>query len=178
VWLLGVLVALGAVFSRRPTPRLPAGVDAEDLAAGHERSDMQARVVLLGAAGLGLILAVLLVAVTALEALVTGVPPTIGRPADLIQGLQAAPQPTPAPPELEAYPGESLDPYMAAEQQKLSTYRWVDRQSGVVAIPIDRAIDLVAQQGLPARAAAPAAQDEANASPSSASSGRTEEAYP
>ena len=67
---------------------------------------------------------------------------------------------------------------MAAQQQKLKTYRWVDRQAGVVAIPIDRAMDLIAEQGLPARSATPGAVDSGNTSPSSASSGRMEEPYP
>jgi hypothetical protein len=36
----------------------------------------------------------------------------------------------------------------AEQQERLSGYRWIDRQHGVVAIPIDRAIDLVvAEQG-------------------------------
>lgn len=178
VWLLGALVAIGALLSRRPVSRLPAGVDAEDLSAGYERSDMRPRVVLLGALGLLLSLAIVLVAVTTLEAVITGSPPSISRPGDLIGGLQAAPHPTPAAPSLEAEPGQSLEPYMAAEQQKLSTYRWVDRQAGTVAIPIQRAMDIVAQQGLPARSATSTAVDSGSASPSSASSGRVEKAYP
>ncbi|HEY1296352.1 MAG TPA: hypothetical protein VGJ60_25010, partial [Chloroflexota bacterium] len=114
-----------------------------------------------------------------LESVLTGIPATISRPQDLIGGLTAAPQPTPPRPALEAEPGQSLQPYLAAEQQKLSSYRWVDRQSGVVAIPITRAMDLVAQQGLPSRAAPPpGTRDQGATSPSSASSGRVDEAYP
>ncbi len=165
VWLLGALVAVGALLSRRSAPTLPSGVDPEDIAAGYERSDMRPGIVLLGALGLIVALGVILIAVTTLEAVLTGVPPSISRPGDLISGLQAAPRPTPPAPALEAEPGQSLDPYMAAEQQKLSTYRWVDRQAGIVAIPIDRAMDLVAQQALPARTASPTAQDHGNTSP-------------
>jgi hypothetical protein len=48
------------------------------------------------------------------------------------------------------------------ENEILSSYDWVDQKSGVVRIPIDRAMDLLAQQGLPvlpegAGAAAPSA---------------------
>ena len=39
----------------------------------------------------------------------------------------------------------------AAEEQVLTTYGWVDQQKGVVRVPIDRAIDLLAQKGLPSR---------------------------
>ena len=39
----------------------------------------------------------------------------------------------------------------AAEDQMLTSYGWVDPQNGVVRIPIDRAIDLLAQRGLARR---------------------------
>lgn len=178
VWLLGLLVAIGALVSRRPAGRLPPGVDPEDLAAGYELSDMRPGVILGGAIGLVVVVGILLLVVSTLEVVFTGLPPRIGPPVDLIQGLQAAPHPTPPAPELEAEPGQSLQPYLAAEQQKLSSYRWVDRQAGIAAIPIDRAMDLIAQQGLPARTTGTVAQDQGNSSPSSASSGRVDEAYP
>jgi hypothetical protein len=38
------------------------------------------------------------------------------------------------------------------EDRLLHGYAWVDRQAGIVRIPIDDAIDLVASRGLPARA--------------------------
>jgi hypothetical protein len=38
-------------------------------------------------------------------------------------------------------------------QQRLTNYGWVDRNAGKVHIPIDRAIDLLAQRGLPTRPA-------------------------
>jgi hypothetical protein len=39
----------------------------------------------------------------------------------------------------------------ADEDKLLNGYSWVDQAHGVVRIPIDRAMDLVAQRGLPAR---------------------------
>ncbi len=173
------LVVLGALLRRRPVQRLPQGVDPEDIAEGYEHSDISPAVVLASAAGLLIILAVVLVAITSFEAAVTGIQPGLSRPTDLIQGLQAAPAPTPPQPRLEAESGQEYATYLAAEQQKLTTYRWVDRQAGTVAIPVERAIDLLAEQGLPARARpAVAAQDDGARSPSSSSSGRVEEAYP
>jgi hypothetical protein len=35
------------------------------------------------------------------------------------------------------------------EEELLNTYGWVDQKAGVAHIPIDRAMDLIAQQGLP-----------------------------
>jgi len=59
-------------------------------------------------------------------------------------------------PRLEETPVLDLARERAAEEQKLNSYGWVDKSQGVAHIPIDRAIDLLGQQGLPARAAAPA----------------------
>ena len=37
------------------------------------------------------------------------------------------------------------------EAEQVDSYGWIDAQQGLVRIPIDRAIDLVAAQGLPSR---------------------------
>jgi hypothetical protein len=44
------------------------------------------------------------------------------------------------------------------EEQTLSTYDYIDKNAGTVRIPIDRAMDLVAQRGLPVRAQAVSAE--------------------
>lgn len=56
-------------------------------------------------------------------------------------------------PRLQVQPTKELDQYFASENQKLNSYGWVDKPAGVVHIPIDRAMDLIAQRGLPTRGA-------------------------
>jgi hypothetical protein len=114
---------------------------------------MNPAVVAGAAVGLLVMLGLVLLAVTLLGQAVVGTPFTIGRPADLISGLQVAGAPTPPAPALEAESGQTLDPYLSAEQQQLNSYGWVDRSAGIIRIPIDRAIELTAQRGLPARPA-------------------------
>lgn len=55
---------------------------------------------------------------------------------------------TPSP-EVES--GEALRTLRATEEAALTTYGWVDRPNGIVHIPIDRAMDLILQRGLPTR---------------------------
>lgn len=43
------------------------------------------------------------------------------------------------------------------EEQRLSTYGWVDREQGVIHVPVERAIELLADEGL--RVAAPPPED-------------------
>jgi hypothetical protein len=52
----------------------------------------------------------------------------------------------PAGPRLQAVPGDDLSRHMAAQHAKLDSYAWVDRNAGVVRIPIERAIELMASR--------------------------------
>jgi len=55
----------------------------------------------------------------------------------------------PPAPELEVHPREDLLETQAGQQQELETYSWEDRSAGTVRIPIERAMDLLLQKGLP-----------------------------
>jgi hypothetical protein len=57
----------------------------------------------------------------------------------------------PPEPRLEETPIGDLLEMRAAEDKVLSSYAWVDQQNGIVRIPISRAIELLAQRGLPSR---------------------------
>ena len=59
----------------------------------------------------------------------------------------------PPSPRLQTMATQKLDlvKTRAGEDQVLNTYAWVDRKTGVVRIPVDRAIELLAQRGLPVR---------------------------
>ncbi len=69
-----------------------------------------------------------------------------------IHPLADATQPEiPPEPRLQDDPAVDLALFREREQKKLSTYAWIDRANGVVRIPIERAMELVAREGLPAR---------------------------
>lgn len=50
----------------------------------------------------------------------------------------------PPEPRLQSAPIKDLDELRAAENEILTSYGWVDRERGVVRIPIERAIELLA----------------------------------
>ena len=58
-------------------------------------------------------------------------------------------------PQLEKTPIPDLKAVRAAEDEVLTTYGWVDRQKGIVRIPIAKAMDMVVAKGLPVRPSAP-----------------------
>ena len=52
-------------------------------------------------------------------------------------------------PLLQVKPEEDLSAMRVHTATDLQTYAWIDRRAGVVRLPVDRAIDLLAQRGLP-----------------------------
>ncbi len=60
----------------------------------------------------------------------------------------------PPEPRLQTNPREDLQELRAAEQEVLTTYGWVDKNAGIVRIPIEEAIKLTLQKGLPSRSGA------------------------
>ena len=57
----------------------------------------------------------------------------------------------PPNPRLQRDPAEELAEVRQWEDKTLGSYQWIDRETGVFRIPIERAIEIIAQNGLPAR---------------------------
>jgi len=58
----------------------------------------------------------------------------------------------PPAPRLQVDPQTELLNYCSSQVESLTTYGWKDSQAGIVQIPVDRAIDLMVEHPLPARA--------------------------
>jgi hypothetical protein len=114
--------------------------------AGHERTDVHARKVMFF--GLAMILVVvaggLVATVLFYQQWEKGSEDSAASP--LLQVPQSIPEP-----RLQMNPMQDYKVFRAKEQELLASYGWVDRANGVVRIPVDRALDLVAQRGLPKR---------------------------
>ena len=57
-------------------------------------------------------------------------------------------------PRLEKNERTELREFIEDQDRKLAAYDWMDKDKGIVQIPIDRAMDLIVQRGLPVRPAA------------------------
>jgi hypothetical protein len=112
--------------------------------AGHETTDASPFYIGLFALGLVLMIALVL--------------PLLGwifwrfeaaaRRADPAQSPLASDQ-TPPAPRLEAQPAAELASLRRAEHHRLSSYGWIHPQQRVVRVPIERAIEILAERGLP-----------------------------
>ena len=54
-------------------------------------------------------------------------------------------------PTLQTSSRDDLQAFRACEEAQLNEYGWIDKTAGVVRIPIDRAIDILSERGLPVR---------------------------
>ncbi|MDB6033686.1 MAG: hypothetical protein JWM16_4024 [Verrucomicrobiales bacterium] len=67
-----------------------------------------------------------------------------------IRSAVARTVPTFPEPRLQLSPPADMEAFRAKEEGELTTYGWVNQTSGIVRIPIRRAMEIVAQRGLPA----------------------------
>jgi hypothetical protein len=54
-------------------------------------------------------------------------------------------------PRLQVDANKDLRQMRAGEEAVLNSYGWVDKDAGIVKIPVDRAMEILAKKGLPAR---------------------------
>jgi hypothetical protein len=59
----------------------------------------------------------------------------------------------PPEPRLQTNPRDDLAHLRDSEDRLLTSYGWIDRNAGIVRIPIDQAMTLIAERGLPTRPA-------------------------
>lgn len=123
--------------ARQPSPDSPRP-------AGHETSDASPFYVGLFALGLVLLIALVL---AFLGSIYTRFGAAAARK-DPAQSPLAGDQ-TPPEPRLETEPAADLARLRDDEDRRLSHYGWIDRPLGVVRVPIDRAIEILAERGLP-----------------------------
>jgi hypothetical protein len=63
----------------------------------------------------------------------------------------AGPRTLPPEPRLQVRPWEEIQNLRMKEDQVLNTYGWTNKGAGMVRIPIEKAMEIVAQRGLPSR---------------------------
>jgi hypothetical protein len=124
---------------------MPEVKPSGDSSAGHELSDLSPRAIAI----FGIALAATVIACVILAVWI------FGFFAARVTKLDTPPSPlakaaAPAGPHLQVSAPKDLEEMRAAEEKILTSYDWVDRQAGTVRIPIDRAMQLLVERGLPA----------------------------
>ena len=126
------------------------------MAEQHEETDVNIRGIFGFGAGLTLVLIVVYVVVRLMFVYMDRQASTTAAPDfPLAAGHETR---LPPEPRLQTTPRQDLQQLRAREEEKLRTYQWVDRSAGIVRIPIDQAIKLTLERGLPSKTPAAGAR--------------------
>jgi len=121
----------------------PHGIDSTS--RHHEASDVHLQLILLcGIALIMLTTVVLLVAYWLFNDFAARRAKLQVPPSPLAETRQRSPEP-----HLQVAPAQDLQQMRAAEEAVLSSYGWGDQTAGFVRMPIDRALELILERGLP-----------------------------
>lgn len=121
----------------------------ESLKRRHETTDANAKRVMIAGVGFLGIMVVGLLMSWAVYSVMKDRTPNPGAPATTFEEPSAV-NPPPRP-WLQASPRDTLLMVRRAEDSVLTSYGWVNKETGIVRVPIDRAIEMVAAKGLPYR---------------------------
>ncbi len=108
--------------------------------AGHEQQEVSVRLIVVSLAGLAVLTFFVFILVVGIFRYFYDTDKTAE---SRRQGV------IPPEPRIEVAPYEQIQQLRAHEDHVLNSYAWVDQQAGIVRVPIDRAIDLLAAKGLP-----------------------------
>ena len=114
---------------------------------GHEISDAEVRPILWSGAALAIAAMLTATFVYGVFRFLAAHPTPKNTPSELIETDQ---QQFPPEPRVQEHPPEELEQLRVREQQILTTYGWVDKNNGVVRIPVDQARRIMLERGFTA----------------------------
>ncbi len=110
--------------------------------AGHEQSEVSVRLIVVS-------LGFLAIATFVIFLMVIGIFRYFYASYSTEEATKRSQPVVPPQPRIEVAPYEQLQQLRVKEDHILNTYAYVDKQTGIVRVPIDRAIDMLATKGLP-----------------------------
>jgi hypothetical protein len=153
---------------------IPQGIPAGGLQTGHEKTTIEVGPLLISAVVLA---AVIVVCQFVLLWWMRDMRTEEVENKALHPGRQEIPVEDFPQPRLQKRPPVELSEINREERIRTSSYGWVDKKAGIARIPVDRAIEILAQKGLP-RVAAPPPTPGAPPNTTIPPAGKRDEAHP
>ena len=151
----------------------PEGAVSRDaIETGHEDDRVNTRPIYMFITAVILLVTIAFVTTAVMQSVVSRAPIYLGPPQDGIAKRAVQPEDRDLPEGARARAIRTIErqELQLREQQNLENYSWTDKNSNAARIPIERAIDLLLQKGLPSR---PDAVSPEQPKPVDSSSGRT-----
>jgi len=108
---------------------------------GHEERDIRLRPIIVAGVSLALLAGLTFLAMWLLFDYLDARQARFDVTPPLIEARQPPPEP-----RLQVSPQQDLQAMLAAERARLHSYGWVDRQAGIVRIPIERAMEILVER--------------------------------
>jgi hypothetical protein len=124
----------------------PQPIPEQSLKLGYEVRDVNTRLVLWSVGGLAVLVVIAFVVIGLLYNFLE-----ISQPVRRIPPLLEEAQGLPPGALLQRNPAQDMTQMQREDETILNSYGWVDREAGVVRLPIERAMELTLERGLPTR---------------------------
>jgi len=111
---------------------------------GYEQRDLTTRTVVIAVGSLVLVLLASVAGMIGVFRLLTP-----AAPAPEAGSIWSGEPYSPPEPRLQVQPGVDLVQMRHEQNTRLNNYGWIDREAGIAHIPITRAMEIVAEQGVP-----------------------------
>jgi hypothetical protein len=116
---------------------------------GYEKTDAETGPLALLAVAIGLLMLVALTGVAVMWRVMAFDTKSTYSSGELVGSPLAPQRPLPPQPRLQVTNTADLKEARDAENERLATSGWIDQEKGVLFIPIDRAMDIIATRGVP-----------------------------
>ena len=113
---------------------------------GYERTDAGARLIVFSVIGLSVGMVIVCLIVVGIFKGMQRVMPAEPQTTSLVNPNRLPPEP-----RIQEHPADEIKALRWHEDYVLNHYGWVDQKAGVVRLPIDKAIDIMAKRGFPTR---------------------------
>jgi hypothetical protein len=130
----------------------PQGTPAGGYQTGHEDTTLKARPLFISA---GVLVGTVVVCQLVLAWWMKGFETKEEQVQAVNTGRQEIPVEQFPNPRLQESPPVERERVLREERARISSYGWVDKKAGIARIPVDRAMEILAQKGLPKVAAPP-----------------------
>jgi hypothetical protein len=115
----------------------------------HERQDVNSKSLIISIVTILIILGIIHVIVAGMVLLFLAYQRKVNPPPPALATLN----PPPPEPRLQSNPPADMTRMLDEQTRILNSYGWVDQKAGIARIPIERAMDIVARQGMPPKQA-------------------------
>src|SRR5690606_5706141 len=128
-------------------PQVQPEPGAAEIQPGHETTDAEIKPIIIFLVSLGIFIIIAMAAMSWLLSFLESQHQATQREVSPLADQQQIPP----EPRLQANPALDMESLRQREEELLNSYQWIDQNAGIFRIPIDLAMEIIAENGLPSR---------------------------